>query len=94
MSQKKASIGRLVHFTLPDGQCRPAIVIRLWGPDQGYPQGPVNLQVFIDGSNDNRQHEGQFLVPEAASGVAAIWRTSVHEADGPEPGCWHWPERV
>jgi len=49
-------IGTIVHYVLPDwdesisyhskGAHRPAIVVRIWGPET------VQLQVFTDGSND------------------------------------------
>lgn len=70
--------GRIVHVRL-SGQCRPAIICRVWNDQTGC----SNLTVFPDWSNDG---------PEYQSGIS--WRTSVlHEewAGGREYG-WHWPQ--
>lgn len=44
--------GRIVHYVLPDGnhegEHRPAIIVKVWNKTTGY----VNLQVFVDGTND------------------------------------------
>lgn len=80
----KPTVGRIVHYVLTDGQHRPAIVVRAWGeephsaPDYA---DSVNLQVFLDGSNDGSE-----------SGVD--WETSVrYDETGKTPYTWHWPER-
>lgn len=80
----KPSIGRIVHYRLPDGRSagdlRPAIVVTVW-PEDGTPHGgSLQLQVFTDGTNDG---------PSYASGIA--WKTSVVE--GTDLGTWRWPER-
>ena len=87
MPEQVPSIGRLVHYVLEDGpskgQHRPALIVRVWG-DPTNPESYVNLQVFVDGTND-----GPY-----ANGMA--WRTSVqpdHSAT-PQPHTWHWPEYV
>lgn len=72
------SIGRIVHFVLPNGQHRPAIVTRVWTPVCG------QLAVFTDIANDARD------VPEAVAQLVE-YRSSVMEGTG--PGTWHWPER-
>jgi hypothetical protein len=79
----KATVGRTVHYVLPDGtnrgDHRPAVVVRVW--DQS--AASIQLQVFTDGSNDGAHY---------AMGVA--WKTSVHQdEEKKEPGTWHWPER-
>lgn len=77
----KPTIGRIVHYTLPDGrsagEVRPAIVVRVW--DESHKS--IQLQVFTDDSND---------------GLPSVnWRTSVTESETGEPerGRWHWPKR-
>lgn len=40
--------GRIVHFVLPNGEHRPAIIVRVWSKETGC----VNLQVFTDSTND------------------------------------------
>src|SRR5438445_12683125 len=82
---QKPSIGRIVHFVLPDGpskgEHRPAIIVRVW--NDTYPG--IQLQVFTDGSNDGEAYK---------SGI--YWATSVTYADPSEnePRSWHWPEPV
>lgn len=81
----RPGLGRIVHYALPDGpskgQYRPAIVVRVWGRNDG--EMPlVQLQVLTDGSNDGAEY---------ASGLA--WKTSVsHDPEG-APGTWCWPPR-
>jgi len=76
------SIGRIVHFVLPDGPSkddhRPAIIVRVWGSS-------VQLQVFTDGENDGAKYANNIY-----------WATSVPYADPSEnkPYSYHWPERV
>ena len=65
---------------MPDGQHRPAIIVRLWDA-QPTETSVVQLQVFTDSSNDKEPN--------------VIWRTSVHQdATEKKPGTWHEPERV
>lgn len=79
------SVGRIVHYVLPEGhrragEVRPAIAVQVWGPDM------ANLTVFLDFAND---------VPEAA--VPLLWAPSAHQAkpgEKPQPGEWFWPPRV
>ena len=86
------SIGRTVHFVLPSGEHRPAIIVRIWD-GQPTEHTVVQLQVFIDGSND----AGDLCDGERAvlPPVSAVWRTSVHQdTETKAPGTWHEPERV
>lgn len=57
-------ISRIVHFVIPSGKCRPAIVTEDW-KESGKP-GYVNLVVFPDGSNDGKygvdDHTHQYAV--------------------------------
>jgi hypothetical protein len=75
--------GRVVHFVLPDGphkgEHRPAFVVKVWDRATGY----VNLQVFMDGTNDG---------PEYASGIS--WQTSVLYDEAQRPRTWHWIEKA
>ncbi len=74
----KPNNGSTVLFTLPDGQVRPAKVTRVWSP--GDENSALNMQVFVDGSND----AGFFSEEECTNGTA--WKTSVLR--GNEPGQW------
>jgi hypothetical protein len=87
MAEQVPSVGRVVHYVLEDGpntgQHRAAIIVRVWGD---HPDAPVNLHVFLDGSNDVKPHN---------DGPTALWRTSVQRDDtGQKLRTWHWPEFV
>lgn len=43
--------GRIVHYVMPDGEVRPAMVVRIWSLDNGC----VNLNVFVDFLNDKSE---------------------------------------
>jgi hypothetical protein len=76
--------GRIVHFVLPNGQHRPAIVVNAWHHVFEYhASGRVNLQVFTDFKNDGEEYaSGQY------------WATSVPYSEDPQPGTWHWIEKA
>ncbi len=74
--------GRIVHFVMPNGEHRPAIVVRVWRDLQDRYPGYCDLQVFTDGTNDG---------PENAAGIR--WETSIQFSKEPQPRTWHWPER-
>lgn len=77
------SIGRIVHYVLPAGQHRPAIIVHVWSP--GHFMGTSQLQVFCDGDG-GAYNDG---LPNV------VWRTSVvHDEETKAPGTWHWPEFV
>lgn len=87
------SPSRIVHYVLPDGQHpgehRPAIIVKVWGDENGNPQpdSMVNLQVFTDSVND--------FITAHPGGSGIMWRTSVHrDEDEKKPGSYHFPERV
>lgn len=88
------AVGRLVHYVLKGGRSegdhRPAIVVRNWvadgSPQNVYPEGYVNLVVFLDGYNDGTPTE------VSNYGGTVAWATSVHYSEGLEPGTWHWIE--
>lgn len=87
----KVSVGRIVNYVLPEhmskrnvGEVRPAIVVKVWSEGAEVSEGgnAVQLQVFIDGSNDT------------PGGENCRWATSVCYSEQKTPGTWHWPERV
>lgn len=84
--------GRIVHYVLPDngdGLCksvgahRPAMVVLVCPKEWGYPDGAVNLMVFVDGSNDVQNFKGH-----------PLWATSVQYSENPQPDTWHWIEKA
>lgn len=75
--------GRIVHYVMPSGDHRPAIVVQVCPKEWGYPPGAVQLQVFTDGSNDGLEY---------TSGI--FWATSVQYSETPAPQTWHWIERA
>jgi len=79
--------GRIVHYVMPDGQHRPAIIIRVWNPE-----GTCNLTVFPDWSNDNQSGYGAGI--NMGQGTALLWATSIVHSVIPKPGTWHWIEKA
>lgn len=79
--------GRIVHYVMPDGQHRPAVVVRVWN-SPGH-EGLANLQAITDGTNDVVTG----APAEAAKGL--MWATSVeNDETEKKPGTWHWIERA
>jgi hypothetical protein len=87
VSERQPSVGRIVHYVLEagpnQGEHRPALIVSVRGDT---PDAPVNLQVFVDGTNDYYPNQG----PEPLT----LWRTSKLRDDSGTFGTWHWPERV
>lgn len=81
----KPTIGRIVHYQLgtgrSKGEYRPALIVRVWN------DSCVNLQVFLDGSND-RENE----LSVGVDSPLTAWKTSSVQGDG--PGQWKWPDRA
>ena len=85
--------GRNVHYVMPTGEHRPAIVVRV------EPEATtVNLVVFTDGQNDASILEANY--PVGASYIAAVrtgilWRSSIpFDEENKVPDTWHWIERA
>lgn len=94
MAEQKVTVGRIVHFVMPGEKVhRPAIVVQTWSNDC------VQLQVFLDGTNENCQEyektDNPGLAPTSADmNNGMMWRTSVtHDETGKRERTWHWPER-
>ena len=90
MNERKASLGRIVHYRFQDSRTiggepkdeRPAIIVRVW-PGPGEHGGTVQLQVFLDTDREGCHNDG--------GGRGALeWQTSV--AHGPDAGQWHWSD--
>lgn len=83
--------GRIVHYVLTSehrhaGEHRPAMVVKVWGSPPSEPY-PIQLCVFLDGSNDS-------LIGESNAPLTA-WKTSVvFDPSGQKHGSWHWIERA
>lgn len=85
--------GRIVHYVLPNGEHRPAIVVKVWRVLVGDPNvllheeppenGCCNLQVFMDADAEGKYNDQMLPVS---------WRTSVLHSDNKEPETWHWIE--
>lgn len=75
--------GRIVHFVMPNGDHRPAIVVKVWNKESGL----VNLQVFTDGLNDSPIHSDE--------SPGLMWATSITpDESGQRGGSWHWIEKA
>lgn len=91
----KPTVGRIVLYTLTDydlddqhqsqvGRTRPAVIVETWGNEKhdAFEMGSaVNLQVFVDGSNDGYPN-------------SLLWKTSVLYSESARPGRWCWPPRT
>jgi hypothetical protein len=101
--------GRIVHYVMPNGEHRPAIVVRVWrvqdyknGQVVGLPHPPENgccqLHVFTDGTNDVYQTapDGEPCNSWVVQEAAAgiMWASSVLYSQKPEPRTWHWIEKA
>lgn len=79
--------GRIVHYIMPGGKHRPAIIVNVHDQETG----SVNLQVFLDNLNDNAGMD--FNVSQHEAGLR--WITSVlPDQDGKQDDTWHWIERA
>jgi len=90
--------GRIVHFVLSKDVCRPAIIVNAW--DGKLEDGMINLQVFLDGTNDRRNllalntNNVPHVLEDRQTGIDFLcWITSVKHSETKEIGTWHWPER-
>jgi hypothetical protein len=81
--------GRIVHFVMPSGEHRPAIIVRVWRDLSGAPEGYSNLVVFVDGAND-LHYASRPDVPDQVT----LWETSIHYSENKEPRTWHWIEKA
>ncbi len=90
--------GRMVHFVMPNGEHRPAIITRVW--DRTGSTGCANLSVFTDYTNDSGHNAAERnLLADAGidfSQVAGghIWKTSQMYSEERKPGTWHWIEKA
>lgn len=85
--------GRIVHYVLPDGMHRAAIIVHVWDVSGGCP-GYVNLQVFTDGANDLSAFFDANGETREQITDGRLLRFSVCYSEGKEPGTWHWIERA
>lgn len=87
--------GRVVHYVMPDGHHRPAVVLHVWGET-----GLSNLMVLTDGSNDLPYTPDEKTAFQNFGMVADevrhghVWRTSISFSEQPVPGTWHWIEKA
>lgn len=88
--------GRIVHYVMPDGEHRPAIVVRVWAAS-GTCEGYSNLQVFTDGRNDLTASNVEFFGHGQEDSIAQgmVWRTSIcNDEKAKKPDTWHWIEKA
>lgn len=89
-------MGLTVGYVLPNGEIRPAVIVRvhrqLKGVHAGLPllEGQVNLQVFTDGSNDQSSAFGSAFNEKVATGV--LYAEAARYSPEYQAGTWHWLE--
>lgn len=78
------TVGRIVHYVMPNSEHRPAIVVKVWNNINGL----VNVRVFTDGENDH--------FPIGWHSEHPDWVTLIRFDDSPSPAnnTWHWIERA
>lgn len=82
--------GRIVHFVMPDGEHRPAIVVKVWDKERG----SVNLSVFTDHSNDLDGFPPEGPTRDSVE-RGLLWATSVKpDEETKARGTWHWIEKA
>ena len=95
-------IGRFVRFHVSPSEWRPALVVNKWG--EGTQNMSLNLQVFLDGTNDRHYvkhtiERGPVALADGGSTEEPMfaadeqrqgmsWQTSIEESDGTVPGTW------
>lgn len=86
--------GRIVHYVMPNGEHRPAIIVRNWTTQLTPPcEGYVNLQVFTDGSNDVNVETPVQNAESIRNGL--LWVTSICPDEiEKKPNTWHWIEKA
>lgn len=84
--------GRIVHYVMPSGEHRPAIVVKNWHStsDDGY----VNLLVFTDGYNDSNNLPESLASEKENIKRGLFWAPSVFYDADKKTSTWHWIERV
>lgn len=91
--EERLTEGLMVHFVMPDRQCRPAVVVRVWrtGTNVPPPNGNSNLAVFLDGGNDavGFNHNEDKMVRWRTSITFAPVLTSEGWREALKPGTWH-----
>lgn len=96
-----ATIGRIVHYVIKSGACRPAQVLAAWDQESGKPL--LNLVVTLDGMNDRDEEPAHTHRLRAEDGQSAtfggppalqVHRTSVAHADPFEPDAAVQPRLV
>ena len=87
--------GRIVHYVMPLGEHRPAIITKVWNEN-----GLSNLSVFTDYSNDlpytsdgeQKFHDYVIRLEDVRHGH--VWKTSISFAEDKTPNTWHWIEKA
>lgn len=88
--------GRIVHFVMPNGEHRPAIIVKNWSETAG----TSNLIVFSDGHNDlpytpeEKDAFQNYGLDTDDIRHGHFWKTSVLYSEKLEPNTWHWIEKA
>lgn len=85
------TIGRIVHYRLPDRhgaeRWRPAMVVQTFGET-------CNLTIFLDGLNDANSPEDVKALRDSGLGVSQAFASAGSRAEGTGEGNWRWPPRA
>ncbi len=88
-TEQAPSVGRVVHYVMPNGRHRPATIVEVFENFKDM----VNLQVLLDGPNDPSPFSGN---PNSNYATAASqWCGSVYRDEIDKlVGTYHFPEYV
>ena len=79
--------GIIVHYVMPSGEHRPAIVVKNWNG------GSVNLVVFTDGYNDSNVLPESLVSEQNNIKGGSFWAPSVLHDPNKSLSTWHFIEK-
>ena len=79
----KPSVGRIVHYVLPNKEHRAAIIVKIPADGNDLGKEMVNLSVFTSWIDDAAAYDTRGLV----------YQPYVEHDEGCEIRTWHWAER-
>lgn len=87
--------GRIVHFVLPNGECRPAMVLGKPSPDD---PNALTMMLFLDWKRDQAMYpfiNGAPITNTSYCPILYVADVPYHEPVSGEVvfNTWHWPER-
>lgn len=83
-------LGAVVLYRFDADESRPGIITRVWGMDPALTRHEVNIQVFLDGRNDDHLLDADEKAIVSALRLMTIIRKAVPRGSSYRE--WRWPE--